>query len=150
MEDFYMNDFVETRIIEAVRGLLTGRVNEILNEAQFVIPVIEFNDYDSGNVVVPVITLAGCERTEKERIVRIDTYSLTITFSFPEMPEGELFCYAFSGAVGRVFYDDPTLGGVVDRAIITGKKYVLPKKPGCGESYALIVSVRIKVEGLNV
>ena len=36
------NDFVERRIIEAVRLLLAWRVNGILKDAEFVIPVIEF------------------------------------------------------------------------------------------------------------
>jgi hypothetical protein len=57
-----------------------------------------------------------------------------------------MFCYAYSGAIGRTFFDDPTLGGTVDRAVITGKKYIAPKKPHCGEGYALIVSLRVTVE----
>jgi len=39
------SDFIEQRIIEAVRFLLAGRVNEILRESEFTIPVIEFGDY---------------------------------------------------------------------------------------------------------
>jgi hypothetical protein len=150
MEDIDMKDFVEARIISAVRKLLTERVNEILSEVQFPIPIIEFDGNDSGFVSVPVIALVSCEKTEKERILRLDTYSLTITFSFIEQVECELHCYAYSGAIGKAIYDDPTLGGVVDRAVITGKKYIAPKKPHCGESYALIVSLRVTVEGLNV
>jgi hypothetical protein len=139
-------DFIEQRIIEAVRGLLTGKVNENLGKAQFSIPMIEFGNYSGGTSVVPVIALSTCERTEKERIIRQDSYSLTITFNFGETPESELHCYAYSGAVGRVVDDDPTLGGVVDRAVINGKKYVQPKKPHCGEGWQLVISLRITVE----
>ena len=141
-----MKDFVESRIIEAVRGLLTGRVNGILREAQFAIPYIEFGDNGCGYAVVPVISLSSCERTEKERIIQLEAYSLTVAFSVPESPESELYCYAYSGAVGRAVYDDPTLGGVADRAVITGKKYVSPQKPNCGEGWELIVSLRVTVE----
>ena len=144
-----MKELIEPRIISAIRNLLTGRVNELLGEMEHPVPLIEFTEFAGVGVVVPVINLAYCERTEKERIIRLDAYLLTITFSFSEMPESELHCYAYSGAVGRAFYDDPTLGGVVDRAIITGKKYVQPKKPHCGDGWELIVSVRLTVEGMK-
>jgi hypothetical protein len=141
-----MQDFVETRIITAIRKMLTGRVNELLGEMECPIPVIELGEYRGGLAVVPVIALATCERTEKERIIRLDAYILTITFSFLDMPESELYCYAYSGAVGRAVFDDPALGGVVDRAVITGKKYVPPKKAGCGQGWELTISMRITVE----
>ena len=137
---------IEPKIIEAVRGLLTGRVNEILREAEFVIPIIEFGDYEGGYAMSPVISLCSCERSDKERIIQLDAYTLTITFSLPETPEGELYCYAYSGAVSRALYDNPTLGGVADRAVITGKKYGSPKKPYCGEGWELVVTLRLTVE----
>ena len=143
------NDFIEQRIITAVRGLLTGKVNEILQRWEFVLPVIEFGAISSHYVSAPEITLTGCERTEKERIIRLDTYSMTITFSFVENPESELHCYAYSGAVGRAFYDDPTLGGIADRAVITNKKYIPPKKPHNGEGWGLVITLRITVEEME-
>jgi hypothetical protein len=142
------NDFIEQRIIGAVRKLLTGKVNDILEGSDIPIPIIEFGEQGFRYGIAPMITLVGSERSEKERIVRLDVYSLTICFSLPETPESELHCYAYSGAVGRAFYDDPILGGIADRAVITGKKYVSPKKPNCGEGWGLIVSVRITVEGI--
>ena len=145
-----MKDFIETRIIAAVRKLLTGKVNEMLGEMECPVPLIEFTDYKGGGVVCPAISLTGCEQTEKERIIRLDAYSLTITFSLPDVPDSELHCYAYSGAVGRAFNDDPALGGIVDRAYIIGKKYVSPKKPYCGEGWELIVILRVTVERLWV
>jgi len=142
--------YIEETIIKAVKERLTGRVNEILRETDFSIPIIEFGSCGCGDVVVPVISLNSCEKSEKERIIRLDAYSLTITFSLPETTESELFCYAYSGAIGRAFYDDPTLGGIVDRAIIIEKKYVLPKKPHCGEGWELVIYVRVTVEAVNV
>ncbi len=43
-----MKDFIEQRIIEAVRGLLTGRVNEILGKWEFLIPVVEFSNLQTN------------------------------------------------------------------------------------------------------
>ena len=143
-----MKDFIETRIISAVREILGGRVNEILQRWEFVLPVIEFGAISSHYVSAPEITLTGCERTEKERIIRLDTYSMTIIFSFVENPESELHCYAYSGAVSRAIYDNPTLGGIADRAVVTGKKYIQPKKPHCGEGWQLAITLRVTVEGM--
>ena len=143
-----MKDFIESRIIQAVRKLLSGRVNELLNESQYAIPAIEFGSYEGNSTVAPVISISSCERSEKERIIRQDAYSLTITISLPETSESEMYCYAYSGAISRTFYDDPNLGGVVDRAVITGKKYVAPRKPHCGEEWGLVVSLRIVVEAV--
>jgi len=144
-----MKDFIETRIITAVRELLVGKVNGFLSEAQFAIPLIELGGYEGGSAVCPLISLATCERTEKERIIRLDTYSLTISFNLPEMPEREMYCYAYSAAFGKAVSENPTLGGVVDRAVITGKKYVPPKKAHCGEGWGLVLTLRITVEGLS-
>ena len=144
-----MKDFLEQRIIEAIKKLLTGQVNVLLGDSQFSIPVIEFGGNGCGYTVAPVISLRGCERTEKERIVRQDVYSLTITISFPESPESELHCYAYAGAVGRAIYDNPTLGGVVDRAVITSKIFKFPKKPNCREDSELVITLRITVEGIK-
>ena len=144
-----MKDFIETRIIEAVRLLLTGRANEILRDVDFPIPIIEFGDFGCGYAVSPAIALFACECSEKERVIRLDAYSLTIIFSVPEMSESEVYCYTYAGAVSRAFYDDPTLGGVVDRAVITGKKYVPPKNPCFGENWEVVLTLRITVEGIR-
>ena len=141
-----MKDLIEPRIIEAVRKLLCGRVNELLGEMECIVPLIEFSNYRGGAVISPVIALSSCEQSEKERIIRLEAYSLAITLSLPESPENELLCYAYAGAVTRAFYDDPTLGGLVDRVVITGKKYVQPKKPNCGEGWGLVISLRITTE----
>jgi hypothetical protein len=144
-----MKDFIEVRIIAAVRKLLTGKVNETLCAMKSQVPLIEFTDYHGGSVVVPVITLATCERTEKERVIRQDAYSITVSFTFSDTSESELYCYAYSGAVGRAVYDDPTLGGVVDKAVITGKKYVSPRKHHCRDDWEVIISIRLTIEGMK-
>jgi hypothetical protein len=144
-----MNDFIEQKIIGAVKSLLAGRVNEKLNGYNFYFPLLEFSNYSGNNAITPVICLASCERTEKERIILLDAYSLTITFSMPENPDSELYCYAYATAFDKALGEDVTLGGVVDRAVITAKKYVPPKKADCGQGWELIITVRITVEGMK-
>jgi hypothetical protein len=133
--------YIEESIILAVKRLLLGQVNTILSEAQFTIPLIEFGEYG----VSPIITFLTCERSEKERVLRIDAYSLNITFELPETRESELHLYAYSAAVGRALFDNPTLGGVVDRAVLTGKKYIHPKKLNYGECWGLTIILKVTV-----
>ena len=143
------DELIENKIIQAVKKLLTGTVNQILDKAEFVIPILECEEYSSSFEITPIIELFNCERQEKERILMLDTYALTISFELNETQDSQLHCYAYSGALGKAIYDDPTLGGVVDRVSIAGKKYITPKKPNCGGKWGLIVSLRISVEGIN-
>ena len=145
-----MKEFVEQKIINAVKKLLSVKANELLCAMEHQIPLIEFTEYKGGSVVSPVISLVTSEQTEKERIIRLDAFTLTITFSLADTPESELHCYAYSGAVGRAVFDNPTLGGVVNRAVITGKRYVSPKKPQIGEGWGLVITLRLTVEGMAV
>ena len=140
------NIFIEQRIKNTIREILTGRVNELINELPFVIPIIEFGNYSGGGSVVPIITLSACERSEKERIIRLDAYSLTITFNLPETPDSELYCYAYSAAVEKALSEDVTIGGIADRAVITSKKYIQPKKTYCGEGCGVVIAIRVTVE----
>jgi hypothetical protein len=144
-----MNDFIEQRIIEAVRKLLSGRVNEILSKWEFLIPVVEFSNFANRHAVVPAVSLTSCERTEKERIIRLDAYSLSISFTLPETQETELYCYGYAAAVCKAIGENPTLGGVVDRAVISSKKYSQPKKPGCGEDWEVVIDLRVTVETMS-
>ena len=145
-----MKFYPEIRIIEAVRKLLVNEVNEILGSFEYEIPLVEFSSGYSGSVISPLICLLSCERTEKERIIRLDAYALTITFNITETPESELHCYVYSGAVSRAIYDNPTLSGITDKAVVTGKKYNPPKKPNCGEGWELIITLRITVENAQL
>ena len=142
-----MRDFIEQQIIESVRKLLTGQVNEILSKWEFFVPVVEFSAFTNKYAVAPVISLVSCERSEKERIVQQDAYSLSITFNLPETQDTELYCYGYAAAVCKAIGENPTLGGVVDRAVVSGKKYRQPKKPGCGEDWETVIGLRVTVEG---
>jgi hypothetical protein len=103
--------FIEETIVNSVKKLLSGRVNELLGETEYPIPPVEFGSYRGGSVVSPVIALSTCERTEKERVIRLDAYALTITFAVPEHPAGERNCYAYTSTVATALRENPTLGG---------------------------------------
>ena len=64
-----MKDLIEARIISAIRKLLTERVNELLGNCEYTIPIIEFVNNGCGNTVSPMISLSTCERTETARII---------------------------------------------------------------------------------
>jgi len=144
-----MKEFIEQKINNAVKKLLTGFFNSYLLQLDFQIPVVEFGIFRGVNVIAPVISLSSCEQTEKERIVKQDTYTVTVTFPVLETVESEMFCFAYADAFNRALGDDVTLGGVVDRAVITNKKYVPPKKINCGMDWEVVITLRIIVEGLN-
>jgi hypothetical protein len=142
-----MTLYIEETLLHAVKKLLSGPVNELLEEAEYPIPLIECSPLYGGGAMTPVIRLAACERTEKERLIRLDAYSLTITFAIPEGPEAERSCYAYAGAAARALQADPALGGAADRAVLTGKKYTPPNHAGTGEDWEVTLSLRITVEG---
>ena len=144
-----MKEFIEQRIINAVRELLSGRVNEILLDEEFEVPIVEFGNYQDGGSVSPVIVLSSCEKSEKERIIRLDAYLLTITFFLPDKFQMVNQCYAYCAAVCWALKENPTLGGVVDRAVIVGEKYVPPKSINCGQNWEVILSLRLTVEEMG-
>ena len=139
--------FIEEILLNSVKKLLTGRVNELLGETEYPIPPIEFGTYRGGSAVVPAITFSTCERSEKERIVQLDAYTLTITFTVPEYPVGERNCYAYAASVAAALKENPALGGAADRAELTGKKYSPPKCAGTGADWGVTLTLRITTEG---
>jgi hypothetical protein len=80
----------------------------------------------------------------------VDAYALIVSLQVPETADSERDVYAYGVAIGSALAEDPTLGGVADRATVTGKKYVPPKKPYCGDCWELIVALRVTVEGITV
>jgi len=143
-------DFIELQIIDAVKKLHTGRVNEIMSNWNFLIPLFEFSDYIGTSAITPVINLLSCERSEKERIIQLDTYSMTITITLSDNNESEMYCYGYAHAIGKAIKEDVTLGGVVDRALITGQKVVPPKIAKCSMYWELVLTLRITVEGMHI
>jgi len=141
-----MKDFVEQRIIAAVRELLEKRVNGILQDVKIAVPMIEFGGYSGDTVVSPVINISSCERTEKERILLVDAYTLTISFSFPGNDSSEYCCYAYAVAVETALLEKPALKGVANRVAVTDKKYNRPKSKNYREGWELVLTLKITKE----
>jgi hypothetical protein len=141
------NDFfIEEKIEGCFLRLLDEPVNDLLQEMELKAPPLDVCGKPGGDAVYPDVFLSECERTEKERIIRIDTYSVSITFLVPDSEEADVYCYAYAAAFEKALDGNPTLGGMVNRAMLTGKKYIRPKKPGCGEEWKLVLTVRVIVE----
>jgi hypothetical protein len=146
-KDLYMEEI----IIYSLKSLLIGRVNQLLAETEHPIPPIEFgHSLSVSHALTPVLWLSTCEQTEKERVIRLDAYPLTITLTVPEHPDGEQNCYAYAGTVATVLRENPTLGGVVDRAVLTGKRYTPPKQNGTGGDWTVILTLRIVLEETDI
>jgi hypothetical protein len=143
MTDMTVRDlFIEEIIINSLKFLLLGRVNEILGEAEVFIPPVEFAHTPGGGLyaITPEVSVSACERTEKDRIVLLDAYKVTVIFVCPEK-NGERNCYAYAGAVGRALAEDPSLGGAADRAELVKKEYKAPKRAGTGEPRELALTL---------
>jgi hypothetical protein len=143
--------YTEENIINALKSLLAGRVNELLEEAERVIPLIELSPFPAGGYLVtaPEVRLSTGERTEKDRIVGLEAYTLTITFTVPENPDGERNCYAYASAVATALKEDPTLGGAADSAFLFKKEYRAPKRADMGEPWEAVLTLRITAEDMR-
>jgi hypothetical protein len=138
-----MGLFLEEAIINALKSLLAGRVNEILSELEEHIQPIEFSEKQAGGFAArPEIRFAECERTEKERIIRFDAYAVTVALAGSERD-----CYGYASAIAMALGEDVTLGGTIDRAALVHKKYIPPKRADCGEDWEVVLSLRLTVEG---
>jgi hypothetical protein len=138
--------FIEEELLGCFFRILDDRVNNSLEELELKVPRLEVGGGAVRGAVYPDVFLYECERTEKERIIRIDAYSASITFPVPDRGEADVYCYAYAAAFEKALDADPTFGGMVNRAVLTGKKYIRPKKPGCGEEWKLVLTVRVTVE----
>ena len=142
-----MKDFVEIRIITAARKLLGETVNGYFDNLEYQLPIIEFNNYANRYFVTPAIIITGCEQTEKERVIRLSAYSVTITCNIPETPESSLYAFAYLAGIRKAVAENPTLGGVVDRTVLTSERIVPPKVAGCGQEWQVFIGLRVTVEG---
>jgi hypothetical protein len=142
-------DLIELKILKAFEELLTGPVNELLQEAEFQIAPIELDAPAGVGAAVPVLRLTECERTEKERIIQVDAYTLTITLTVPDSRDSERDAYAYGAVISQAVAEDSTLGGVADRAALIKKVYTPPKHPHCGELWELSITLRITIEEVS-
>jgi len=132
-----MSIYIEESIQGGIECLLVGRFNELLGDVPRAVPLFELGGILPYSVN-PCILLVACERTEKERIVLVDAYAVTVSFDVPERDDTRL-CYAYAAAIETALAEDSTLGGVVDRVLATKKTYI---------DFRVALALRVIVEGL--
>ena len=137
---------VEIRIWNAVRSLLLRDVNALLAECPENIPPIEYGEYEGVDIVRPEIIITSCESGEKERILRIDTYTATVAITAPPVPESQLLISTYAACITVGIEENRTLGGIAQRAAVSGKKY-LPPDTANRTGWGVAVTLRITIEG---
>jgi hypothetical protein len=145
--DLDFPSFIEDMIVGGVMRMLGIGVNELLEDWDMTAPLLDHGGNPGGVYIAPKVELTSCERTEKERIIRIDAYTVTITFAVPESEYADEYCYAYSNAVDQVLAKDCSLDGTADRTVVTHKKFIPPKHENCGEDWGLVLTLRVTVEG---
>jgi hypothetical protein len=100
---------VEERILEVVWEVLTRRVNFYLGEMDAVVPFLE---REGGGVygrfgVRPVVALDDCESSEKERVLLVDAYTVSVDIKAPERD-----CWFYTHALRCALREDLTLNGI--------------------------------------
>jgi hypothetical protein len=114
----------EEMLLEMTAELLSGGVNFYLNELDETVPLFEIEKCRSlgGYGVKADIDISECELSDKERIIKLQAYTLTITFCVKGFEHKRLL-YIYAYAIEKAIADDPTFGGVADRVAVTHKKY---------------------------
>jgi hypothetical protein len=131
---------IEEKIESAVWVLLLDGVNDFLGSIDDDVPLVERN---TGGFTArsprAVVEFAAAERTEKERIVRLDAYTVKVLFDAPES-----FCYRYAYALDKAIVADSTLGGLAERVLFEKRTYKKTPNGGCEAVFTL----RITVEGM--
>jgi hypothetical protein len=136
---------IEERIQGAVWVLVLNGANEVLETIDDDVPLLErhgsglVGDYVKRPISGRVQFLSA-ERSEKERIVRLDVYRVKIWITASESD-----CYRYAYALEKAIDRDFTLGGVVENVLFEKKVYT-PKTHLVEAEFSL----RITVEQLGI
>jgi len=142
---------MEKKIKGAIRKLLVDDVNKFLEELSFHVPTLEFGTHSGREVIIPNVSLSACEQSEKERIVFVNAYAVNVSIPVDDSRDwdGELLAFAYGAAIRRAVRLNSSLGGLVDRTVITNMDYVEPKRRFCGDRWIAAARLRVTVEGLT-
>ena len=149
MKSGNVNDIIKEKLIAVIQDLLTDKVNEILSDMQFPIPLIDFSNNGTDKVIIPSLTLTSCDFAEKEYAMGLCTYLLNITFDVSDMKDSELCYYVYAAAVEKAIKEDVTLGGFAKLVVFSGKKYDLLQKTLAGEKKEVLLYYQITVDEGN-
>jgi hypothetical protein len=119
----YMKTNEET-LLEMTAELLTGAVNYYLSEFDVAVPQFETDSPRRLGAfgVRPEIEIAECELSDKERIIKLEAYTLKTSFQVKGL-DNKNHIYYYALAIQKAIDDDVTFGGVADRVTLTRKKY---------------------------
>jgi hypothetical protein len=133
----------EEMLLEMTAALLGGAVNFYLNELDETVPLFEIDVRHKlgGYGVVPDIDISECELSDKERVIKLQAYTLKISFCV-KGSENKRLLYIYAYAIEQAINDDPTFGSVADRVTLTHKKY-FQKDTG---TWDVVITLRATVE----
>jgi hypothetical protein len=133
---------IEEKILGGVWELVLNGVNDALESIDDDVPAVERRgDCLAGDYVKRrmngTVGMKAVQRTEKERIVRLDAYAVEVTFN-ASLED----CYRYAYALDKAIEADATLGGLADRVLFVKKVYNKGIY-GC----EAVFSLRVTVEG---
>jgi len=128
---------IEERVLDGIWALLLGDVNEALVGLQRQVALFERRRGGSlgGFGCQAEVALLDVERTEKERFLKIDAFTVTVEFA-ASLPD----CYVYAWALDEALRQDATLGGLVDNVVFVSRRY-LKEGPGNNAQFKLRVIV---------
>jgi hypothetical protein len=134
----------EEMLLEMTEELLSGAVNFYLNELDETVPQLEIvkNRSLGGYGVKPDIDISECELSEKERIIKLQAYTVNISFCL-KGSENKRLLYIYAYAIEKAINDDPTFGSVADRVTLSHKKY----SQKTADVWEIVITVRATMEG---
>ena len=139
--------FFEEAVKIAVRSAIAEEAEAVGEEMGLFVPRIEFGNYTGFDAVNAEILITHCERTEKERVIRISAYAIEINIPVPDGPhDGEALMYAYTMAINRAIGNNRNLCGTVDNANLTETRIARPRKRHVGDCWLLTAKLRATVE----
>jgi hypothetical protein len=133
----------EEMLLEMTAALLGGAVNFYLGELDETVPQFEIDVRRplGGYGVVPDIDISECELSDKERVIKLQAYTLKISFCV-KGSENKKLLYVYAYAIEKAISDDFTFGGIADRIVLTHKKY---RQQDTG-TWDVVITLRATVE----
>ena len=144
----------ECAIVKALLSLLQNRMPDELaaidteeDDDTRSLPLETIADEEERGSRLPsaIVTIGKAETTEKDRIVRRETFKATVSIR----PSGErraLQCYRYAAALSRVIAADPTLGGIATASFVTAKDFLFPGYAGREDGYRALITVTVSME----
>ena len=137
--------FIEEAMVEAVKGIMLVGVNDLLGTIEEPVPMINFNEQNTDDVLTPVISVSISEQTNQELLAHLKAYKVYITIPIRDNNDGFFYSWTCYCALCRIFTDNHTLGGVVDKAEITERRMKPPVKKYNREKWEVCLTLRATV-----